>query len=264
MALKQNGRLLQQSPLRFRGGSVLSMEAAEINKSSFRNIYAGEAGIDPRSAIPNGNLDGGSWVFPQKSGGMSAYKSVSGLGLLIGSLALGLPGASTIAGTSTVTATGSVLANMAGAITGSGTVTADATIVLNGAINITASSTETFNPSALGNIEAAVGNNTGTVYGIPFASGVITCDISPFTELSPQNLATAVWSAEVSQNIESGSMGRLLYDAGGGASPEIIAAAVWSELVASNQDADSFGEAVQYLKDELDKRLKTSTFIALK
>lgn len=207
MALKQNGRLLQQLPLRFRGGAVLSMEAAEINKSSFRNIYAGEAGIDPRSAVPNGNLDGGSWVFPQKSGGMSAYKSVSGLGLLIGSLALGLPGASTIAGTSTVTATGSVLANMSGAITGSGTVTGNATIVLNGAINITASSTETFNPSALGNIEAAIGNNTGTVYGIPFASGVITCNITPFTDLSPQNLANAVWTAPKNSYTDPTTMG---------------------------------------------------------
>ena len=263
MALKQNGRLLQQSPIRFVGGAVLSFEAADTNKG-LRNIYAGQAGIDPRSAVPNGNLESSSWVFPQKSGGMSAYKSVYGTGIVTGLLALGLAGAMTDSGAGTLVATGSLLANMSGTSDGTSALMADATIVANGYADLSGSSTETFDITAVGWVTSDIGNNTGTVYGIPYAPGVITCNISPFTELSPQNLATAVWSAEVSQNIESGSMGRLLYDAGGGASPEIIAGAVWDELMSAHTDPDSFGEAMQYLKDELDKKLKTSTFIALK
>lgn len=263
MSLKQNGRLLQQSPIRFVGGAVLSFEAADTNKG-LRNIYAGQAGIDPKAAVPNGNLDSSAWVFPQKSGGLSAYKSVFGIGTVVGSLALGLNGVMTDTSIGTLSATGSLLANMIGALNGVGTITGVATIVANGTASLGGSTSESFTATALGNMAADIGNNTGTVYGIPYASGVITCNITPFTELSPQNLATAVWSAEVSQNIDSGSMGRLLYDAGGGASPEIIAGAVWDELMSAHTDPASFGEAMQYLKDELDKKLKTSTFIALK
>lgn len=264
MTLKQNGRLLQQSPIRFVGGAVLSFEAADTNKSSLRNIYAGQAGIDPKAAVPNGNLESSAWVFPQKSGGISAYKSVFGVGTVTAPLSLGLPGVSALTGSGDVTGTASLLANMIGSLSGSGDTTGTVTISLFGSIAITGSGDLTGLLEALGNMACDIGNNTGTVYGIPYASGVITCNISPFTELSPQNLATAVWSADVSQNITSGTMGRLLYDAGGGASPEIIAGAVWDELMSAHTDPDSFGEAMQYIKDELDKKLKTTTFIALK
>lgn len=62
MSLKQNGRLLQQLPLRYRGGSILSFEYQETNKSQLRNIFAGEAGIDPRNGTPTGHLNPSSWL----------------------------------------------------------------------------------------------------------------------------------------------------------------------------------------------------------
>lgn len=50
---------------------------------------------------------------------------------------------------------------------------------------------------------------------------------SPYTELSPQSLASAVWSALAAQNNEAGSMGDLLNAAGGGG----ISGAVIDQIV---------------------------------
>jgi hypothetical protein len=47
----------------------------------------------------------------------------------------------------------------------------------------------------------------------------IEVEITPFTELSPQNLANAVWSAIAASNNEVGSMGEKLNDAGSASNP---------------------------------------------
>lgn len=52
----------------------------------------------------------------------------------------------------------------------------------------------------------------------------IEVEITPFTELSPQNLANAVWSAIAASNNEVGSMGEKLNDAGSGSNP-------WTEVI---------------------------------
>ena len=51
-------------------------------------------------------------------------------------------------------------------------------------------------------------------------------NITPFTELSPQNLASAVWSALATANNEPGTMGEKLNDAGAAANP-------WTEVIES-------------------------------
>ena len=60
---------------------------------------------------------------------------------------------------------------------------------------------------------------TWSLSATPRAIGNLSGDITPFTELSPQSLADAVWSAVANAYTASGSMGALLNSAGAAADP---------------------------------------------
>lgn len=276
MALKINGRNIQSLPLRFRG--AVGFEYSETNKSSQRNLFASQAITDKASGNPAGHLYPSAWIWPQKSGSITAFKTTFGTSTAVALLALGLGAVGTINGTSTATATGALLANMSATSAGSATATAtwSATTALSATAAGTSTATATATAVTIAFIDAtAAGTSTataewnaklfgtGTANGVatgtatPTARGFLEGEITPFTELSPENLAAAVWAAEVSQNIDSGSMGRLLYDAGGGASPELIAAAVWDELLTTHNLSGTTGE-------KMNKLLTLSKFLALK
>ncbi len=55
-------------------------------------------------------------------------------------------------------------------------------------------------------------------------------DITPFTELSPQNLAAAVWAAVATDSNDPGTMGEKLNDAGSASNP-------WTEVIESGLTA---------------------------
>jgi hypothetical protein len=84
----------------------------------------------------------------------------------------------------------------------------------------------TVGPATLGALAGVFGNVTvtiaadGTIRAIGNLSGAIT----PYTELSPQNLAAAVWEALASAYNAPGSMGEKLNDAGSAANP-------WTEVI---------------------------------
>jgi hypothetical protein len=187
MSLKINGRNIQSLPLRFRGS--VGFEYSETNKGSQRNLYAGDGITDPRSGNPAGHLYPSAWIWPQKSGSITSFTSVNGSSTTEGSLALGLGGESTQAGTSSLTATGFVTVNLDATVAGVGTLTASGTVTLNGAITITSSGSVTASLLGAGNIESSIGGNIGSLAATPYALGIMECEITPFTELSPQNLA---------------------------------------------------------------------------
>jgi hypothetical protein len=53
-------------------------------------------------------------------------------------------------------------------------------------------------------------SGSGTLTAIRFATGTLECDISPFTELSPQNLADAVWGQIIESGFSAEEVMRLL------------------------------------------------------
>ena len=68
---------------------------------------------------------------------------------------------------------------------------------------------------------------TGTL--TPYAIGSMVGSALPYTELSPQSLAGAVWSASAGENNQAGTMGNKLNTASsGGVDLEALAEAVWS------------------------------------
>jgi hypothetical protein len=63
------------------------------------------------------------------------------------------------------------------------------------------------------------------------ATGNLSGDITPFTELSPQNLAAAVWETIAADFNEAGTMGKLLNDAGAPPTAAQVADAVWNKVL---------------------------------
>jgi hypothetical protein len=72
--LRQNGRLLAQMPLRFRGGLVATDRTMYGRQGDRRNIFTGA--FQQLNGIPSGHLAPSSWVLPQKPGAMSAFTGV--------------------------------------------------------------------------------------------------------------------------------------------------------------------------------------------
>lgn len=63
---------------------------------------------------------------------------------------------------------------------------------------------------------------------VPYAIGHMTGNALPYTELSPQSLASAVWNAPAADNNQTGSMGSKVNTASsGGVDVDALAEAVW-------------------------------------
>ncbi len=283
MALTINQRRIQSSPLRFRG--IGGFEYAETNKASMRNIFAGQGVTDKASGTPAGHLYPSAWIWPQKSGSISSFTSAFGTSTASAVLALGLAASGNVTGLSTANGSLTLLAFGNSTVNGTSTATADwsATTALSASTSGTSTVTGTVTSVSVAFIDAAA-NGTSTASGTIgalifltstaagsssatadiFARAFIEGEITPFTPLSPQSLALAVWSANASQNNDPGTMGELLNGAGGGATPSIIADAVWDALISGYTDPGSMGLAVAEIQTELAKKLTKTQFLALK
>jgi hypothetical protein len=107
-------------------------------------------------------------------------------------------------------ATLQLVANMVGSTTGTITVN-DA--LLNAIIELFGTSSQQLSTAA-----------------ILTANGELAGDILPYTELSPENLAIAVWNAIATEYTASGTMGELLNTAGSGGLPPELQAKIMGSL----------------------------------
>lgn len=225
MALKQNTTLLAQLPLRQIGGSPGTFRAM-WGRSDRMNQSVGEGIPSKLAGIPSGHLAPSSWVLPYKPGAMSAFTFVGAtvtanpLTVSAGKNAVGSTDITFTVGPSQLNLVVSAVGNVAITFTLTGLLQSVAPA--SGNANITF----TVGPSTLGALAGVFGNVTvtiaanGTIQAIGNLSGAIT----PYTELSPQNLAAAVWEALASAYNTPGSMGEKLNDAGSAANP-------WTEVI---------------------------------
>lgn len=91
--------------------------------------------------------------------------------------------------------------------------------------------TFTVGPSTLGALAGVFGNVTVTIDadGVIQAIGNLSGAITPYTELSPQNLAAAVWQAIATEYNDTGTMGnKLNLASSGGIDYDTLAQAVWT------------------------------------
>lgn len=249
MGLLQNGFRDTVGSFRIYGAGVLNgaypyaLPANRALTGSRRNMTAGEGIVDGRVGLPMGYLAGGSYQLPQKPGLMSAraYDNT------ITATATGLMGVP-IQGTADITA---IVADATGALVtfgqGEATITmsitppaltasiqgaGESTMGLSAAgiigakasIEGTATVSTTATGTALPEDDASplrTGTATMSFSGslTPYALGHMEGSALPYTELSPQSLADAVWTALADQYNGTGTMGQKVNAAGTAGDP---------------------------------------------
>lgn len=223
-------------------------------KDLLRNLYADNiAAIDDKSGVPNG-YNMGALLLPLKAGGMSSYNFAQ---LVISSTNADAKLGRALAGTSTMTLAvvnadlDQIIAMIAN---GAATITVTAANLSAGVLIIATSSGQlSVNLAQLGGIipTSATSSMTISPTVVMTALANMVAEAGGPTELSPEGLAQAVWSALIADYAaEAGTTGEALANAGSAGNP-------WDAVTAANNDPGTFGEYVQ-------KLLTTGKFIALK
>lgn len=236
-----NGALPQQLPANY---ALTGMR---------RNLTAGEGITDDRVGLPMGYLVGGSYQLPQKPGQLSARAyAIDMFGDAAGTSGLPGSGSATLA---IVDASASILpedddsplrsasasmgftASATGELkmSGSGSASIALTVATAELLGIldgvgSASISVVTNAPTLGAEAGGVGSATISMFGslVPYAVGNMVGFALPYTELSPQSLASAVWQAPATENNLAGSMGSKVNTASsGGVDLDALASAVW-------------------------------------
>lgn len=232
MGLIGNYSVLGKSPGRFWGGTAVGGGADKGNYQKagpMRGRFA-SANWQPKSGVPDGYRPPIAWLLPQKPGGLASRYVINGTGSLTASGALGRNILATLAGSGDLTATGALIVSAIANLAGTGTIsTADLLAILQAEATIAGTSTATATADALGWIIGTLAG-TGTLTGTRYATGSLEADITPFTTLSPENLAAAVWDAVAADNNDTGTMGEKVNDAGSASNP-------WTEVIEGNYTA---------------------------
>lgn len=173
---------------------------------------------DGKSSVPAGYSHPNAILLAISPGGMSSFGRITASASLTASPVGGRNGEVTITASASLTATGALIVSGACAITASATVAGTLVGAASGEVAITASASVS---AAIGALAGAVctitasASTTGTLTGI----GHMEAEILPYTELSPQALASAVWSATAALYDTPGTMGAKVNAAGGAADP---------------------------------------------
>lgn len=205
--LVSNGTQFWGGPLRLHGGGSLvnavSTERGMFNRSGAdRNELVGEgavSGQSSKSSRPSGSLHPVTWKLPQKAGALASRYMIEGSGTFTGTGALGKNAEAAFTGSGTLSGIGGLVVSGFATMTGTGTLTGNVLAALQASANLVGSGSLIGTVAGTGYMGAPL-FGSGTLTAVSYATGTLECNITPFTELSPQNLADAVWS----QIIESG------------------------------------------------------------
>lgn len=205
-----NIALLLNSPSKFFGGTSLSCERANFNNpGDERNIFIGQGGIDKTGGQPNGVRHPYTWTMPKGDGGLASFLNSRGSGdFSLANLAGGKNATATIAGLGEFTNVVLFLISSAAAnISNVGQITnANLAASLFATASLEGTSDASASIEALANLAAGLTGTTSSDILLT-ALGTLESDITPFTELSPENLAQAVWNALLQDNADPGTFG---------------------------------------------------------
>jgi len=198
MALIRNGANVLSSLSRFtvQAGAYGLRSVFDTGGKRFA-FGAGEhtvSGVTNRAAKPHGALHPIAWQLPIKAGGLSSHNEAQGSSTATLSLASGRNIAATADGTSTAQATLQLVVSLAGTAAGSASVSGNVVASLAAAGSTAGSCTAGATIGALAwAYGTAAGSCTATL--TRYATGRLYGSITPFTDLSPENLAAAVIAA---------------------------------------------------------------------
>jgi hypothetical protein len=235
MGLRFNSSFLSQNPIRYIGGSPGNLRQM-WGRTELRNTTCGEGISDKTAGIPYGHLAPSSWCLPFKAGAMSSFTNCV-FRFTPGDLTLAAGRNLSAATTVTVTVSDALLELIVSAVGSTSitfTLTGTALIAANAIGNTSFSFT--VNNATLGAIIDAVANTfiQFSAAATPRATGNLEGHITPFTELSPQSLAAAVWQALSAEYNDAGTMGNKLNSAASAGDP-------WSTALPGSYSAGEAG-----------------------
>lgn len=200
MGLICNGDRRAFNPLTIRGGSLASIYngSRTINNFTRPGRMRGIAYLTGSrlTALPEGCRHPQAWMMPQKAGALSARRLA---GVSLAGVAAGALGKNALA-----EATFSIVGAGVGQLVVSGVATA--TLSLDASGNVVASlaaaggaSLSVYGSAGVAALAWGTGNGTVSLDGalVRYAVGHLQGDVVPYTELSPQALAAAVWERAV-------------------------------------------------------------------
>jgi hypothetical protein len=203
--IKGNYSLLSKMPVRFLGGSTLAGDRSNFNKTAAdRNSFVGA--FPPQGGEPNGYSWPYAWNNSVKNGALATYTGVAGTSAIGSSLVVAKLSVANLSGTSTINASVNVLIELAAMLVGTGNVVAQVAAVSKMVAAITSSGTVSAGLSAAVQMISSA-SGVGAIDAVMRGFGSLSSDISPFTDLSPENLADAVWAYQKTDATTTGSMG---------------------------------------------------------
>jgi len=232
--LLQNGYSASFGSLRFFGAGTINGAYPNIAQNigyltgQQRNIFMGDADIDPKSSIPDGTRHPVAWQMPQKAGGLSCRNNVYGSGTLVASaLAVKLAEAD-LTGTGELDAIGGLVVQLLADLIGSGEISdADLKAFLQAVASLTGSGVAAGTRTGIGALISAITGDGTAETSVATGTGELDADlVVTGTGLTTGNVGAAVWAALAAANNVSGTMGEKLNDAGSGSNP-------WTEVIES-------------------------------
>ena len=196
--------------------------------------YADEGPNDEqirRDSFPTGTNPPYSLVMGDVGALLVSSNTTNGVGALTGNAAMGRAIASTIEGTGTISAANlSLIIQLSCSdLIGTGALTAS----MSGLVQMASTMAGTGQLTAALQLLAFVVSNmsgTGAITATLRGTASLEADITPFTTLSPENLAASVWNSLAASFNSVGTMGEKMNDAGSAANP-------WTEVIESGYTA---------------------------
>jgi hypothetical protein len=182
-------------------------------------MQSGTTSADEYYALPNGGYPSLTWFIPQKAGQIGSSNQIYGNGVSAGNLAGGRNGVANVTGAGDITNGNlTLIAQLIASLTGAGDVTPPPSLV--GTLfmfsnQLTGAGADAATLTAFAAVQADLAG-TGTLAVVPYATGELAANITGQSELSPQSLAAAVWSALAAQFNVNGTMGQKLNAAASG------------------------------------------------
>jgi hypothetical protein len=235
MALIRNGSHQLCGLSRFDGAfGAASLRDQFDKRGRFKNFDSGThavSGVTNKSSIPSGARHPIAWRMGTKAGSLSSTNEAEGDCSLSLSLAAGRNISGLAEGTTpTAEATLQLVVSMVASALGEATTSAN----LNAALGLSGSAAGVATNNAIISALAwAIGQADGeaTATLVSYATGQLQGNITPFTELSPEGLAAAVWNSLLINYQDAGTAGNALTNAGAGGNP-------WSAIIENGMTAE--------------------------
>lgn len=220
----------------FAGVHAASIETARTRHAgALLNFYAGEATVISGASVahktgrPSGAEPPYAWLMSIKGGGLAAFNGVGGAGDLAANLALGKDLTASLTGSGAISAASlSLIVAVASSLSGSSSLTAS----MRGAVQLAA------DLAGQGDISAALGliawcaadlSGAGSLDGSNLTGlASLAAELLSYGELTPEGLRDAVWKAAAASFNDTGTMGAKVNSAAsGGVDLNALADAVW-------------------------------------